>query len=298
MPTAGRPARQPVRRRRPRRCGCCPPWRRACARSASRFHVERHASLAPRARARARGRRRPARCAVRARGDGLVGAVAGALRGRPAPSWASCPAGAATTSRACSGIPLDAVAACDVLAHGASAPIDLGEVDGRTFVGIASLGFDSDANRIANEAPPRLGRARLRLRRAAGARSPGSPRASTVAVDGDDARFTRLDASPRPTRRPTVAGCTSRPTPGSTTALLDVVLIGERLARRTSSRMLPKVFKGTHVDDADGRASCAAREVRIERRPPVHRLRRRRPDRRAARHRARVPGALRVLLPA
>ena len=30
--------------------------------------------------------------------------------------------------------------------------VDLGVANGRVFVGIASLGFDSDANRIANEA--------------------------------------------------------------------------------------------------------------------------------------------------
>ena len=34
----------------------------------------------------------------------------------------------------------------------------MGEAGGRTFLGIASLGFDSDANRIANAAPPQLGR--------------------------------------------------------------------------------------------------------------------------------------------
>src|SRR5205807_4279055 len=50
------------------------------------------------------------------------------------------------------GIPLEPVAACQVLAAGGIRPIDLGEAGGRTFVGIASCGFDSDANRIANRA--------------------------------------------------------------------------------------------------------------------------------------------------
>ena len=53
------------------------------------------------------------------------------------------------------GIPRDPVAACDVIAHGVERPLDLGEAGGRGFIGIASLGFDSDANRIANEAPAR-----------------------------------------------------------------------------------------------------------------------------------------------
>ena len=64
--------------------------------------------------------------------------------------------------------------------------MDLGlveQLDGgapaRAFVGIASAGFDSDANRIANEAPPWLGGSRLRVRRAARAAllAPGALRA-------------------------------------------------------------------------------------------------------------------------
>ena len=60
------------------------------------------------------------------------------------------------------GIPDDAPAACAIIARGHTRPVDLGivaaeEAGGRAFVGIASAGFDSDANRIANEAPSWLG---------------------------------------------------------------------------------------------------------------------------------------------
>src|SRR5258708_40358623 len=55
------------------------------------------------------------------------------------------------------GIPADAAAACAVIARGHEQDLDLGAVNGRTFIGIASAGFDSDANRIANAAPARLG---------------------------------------------------------------------------------------------------------------------------------------------
>ena len=44
-----------------------------------------------------------------------------------------------------------------MIATGAERDLDIGDVDGRAFIGIASLGFDSDANRIANAAPSRLG---------------------------------------------------------------------------------------------------------------------------------------------
>src|SRR5207248_3920192 len=50
------------------------------------------------------------------------------------------------------GIPSDPAAAVGVLASGHVRSLDLGEVQGRTFVGIASCGFDSEANRVANQA--------------------------------------------------------------------------------------------------------------------------------------------------
>ena len=61
------------------------------------------------------------------------------------------------------GIPRDALEACAVIASGKPRAVDLGEVlatgpePPRAYVGIASVGFDSDANRIANEAPSWLG---------------------------------------------------------------------------------------------------------------------------------------------
>ena len=48
-------------------------------------------------------------------------------------------------------IPHDVAAACEVIATGHERTIDMGEVDGRPFIGIASCGFDSEANKIANE---------------------------------------------------------------------------------------------------------------------------------------------------
>src|SRR5439155_18318889 len=90
-------------------------------------------------------------------GDGLVGAVAHVLRGYPDAVMGVLPGGRGNDFARVAGIPLDAGQACDVIANGTPRPVDLGEVEGATFIGIASLGFDSDANRIANEAPPQLG---------------------------------------------------------------------------------------------------------------------------------------------
>jgi len=48
------------------------------------------------------------------------------------------------------GIPLDAREACAVLARGDERTVDVAEVDGRTFLGIASFGIDTEVQDIAN----------------------------------------------------------------------------------------------------------------------------------------------------
>ena len=91
-------------------------------------------------------------------GDGLVGRVAAcAARHARGGSWRSCRAAAATTSPACSASRPSPAGRAHVVAAGTVKALDVGDVEGKTFVGIASCGFDSDANRIANEAPSRLG---------------------------------------------------------------------------------------------------------------------------------------------
>jgi YegS/Rv2252/BmrU family lipid kinase len=104
--------------------------------------------------------------AVPLSGDGLVGAVASALRGREDAVMGVLPGGRGNDFARAAGIPRDPVAACSVLADGVATPLDVGEVisaggtgagAAQTFIGIASLGFDSEANRLANEAPAFLG---------------------------------------------------------------------------------------------------------------------------------------------
>jgi YegS/Rv2252/BmrU family lipid kinase len=91
-------------------------------------------------------------------GDGLTGAVADVLRRYPGAVLGILPGGRGNDLARVLGLPRDPVEACAVIAHGVEHPLDLGESGGRGFVGIASAGFDSDANRIANEAPAFLGR--------------------------------------------------------------------------------------------------------------------------------------------
>lgn len=119
----------------------------------SRLGVEHHAQYTrslDHARTLARQAAAEGEAAVAFGGDGLVGAVAGKL--------CQCdgvlgilPGGRGNDFARTLGIPLRPVPACDVLRAGVVERLDLGEVNTSSYVGIASCGFDSVANRIANE---------------------------------------------------------------------------------------------------------------------------------------------------
>jgi YegS/Rv2252/BmrU family lipid kinase len=84
-------------------------------------------------------------------GDGTIGLIAGALRDTPG-RLAVIPAGRGNDFARVMKIPENPVEAARIALDGEERVVDVGDVDGETFVCIASLGFDSDANRIANEA--------------------------------------------------------------------------------------------------------------------------------------------------
>jgi YegS/Rv2252/BmrU family lipid kinase len=198
-------------------------------------------------------------------GDGLVGAVAGVLRGREEAVMGVIPGGRGNDfARVCE-IPLDPVAACAVLATGEVRPVDVGEVSGthgagRVFVGIASLGFDSDANRIANEAPARLGRL-VYVYGAMRALAAWQPAAFALTLDGEPLSATGYS----------VAACNSgrygggmqlAPDARLDDGLLDIVMIGMHSKRRFLT-MLPKVFSGAHVHHPAVRV-LRGRELRVD----------------------------------
>ena len=84
-------------------------------------------------------------------GDGFVGAIAGVLCGSEA-RLAVLPGGRGNDFARVLGIPREPAEAVRVAVDGVERPVDVAEANGKSFVGIASLGVDSDANRIANEA--------------------------------------------------------------------------------------------------------------------------------------------------
>ncbi len=186
-------------------------------------------------------------------GDGLVGVIADVLRAIPGALLGVLPGGRGNDLARVLEIPEDAKEACATIANGTPRPLDLGlvretteEGDGRAFVGIASAGFDSDANRIANEAPPWLGGlvyaygalraliswrpARFELELANGERH--TAEGYSVAVANSRAYGGGMFVAPE--------------------AMLDDGLLDIVLSERTSKLRfianLPRVFKGTHVE--------------------------------------------------
>lgn len=192
-------------------------------------------------------------------GDGVAGAVVSAAAGSPGAIVGVLPGGSGNDFCRHVGIPRDALDACAVIAGGEPAPIDLGEANGRLFLGIASLGFDSEANALANRAPRFLGRG-IYVYGALGAIARWRPAAFEVAIDGEVERFEGWSVVAANT---SVYGGGMYVAPDARVddGLLDVVMI------RTSGRArflgsLPKVFKGTHVRMPNVSVR-RAREVRV-----------------------------------
>jgi YegS/Rv2252/BmrU family lipid kinase len=84
-------------------------------------------------------------------GDGLIGKVGGVLAGTSTPLGV-IPGGRGNDFARVVGIPTDPAGAVAVLAADHRRRIDVGDANGGRVLCIASCGFDSDANRIANEA--------------------------------------------------------------------------------------------------------------------------------------------------
>lgn len=187
-------------------------------------------------------------------GDGLIGALADTLRTVPGAVLGLLPGGRGNDLARVLGIAADPVAACATIADGVPRPVDLGLVldrdgdgEGHAFVGIASAGFDSDANRIANEAPAWLGG----LVYAYGAlRALLAWRPARLEIElspsGEHHTFTGFS----------VAVANSKAYGGgmmmAPDALLDdgllEIITSERIGKLRFLANLPRVFKGTHVD--------------------------------------------------
>jgi YegS/Rv2252/BmrU family lipid kinase len=192
-------------------------------------------------------------------GDGLVGAVAGALRHSDG-VLGVLPGGRGNDLARVLGIPPDPVAAVGVLSRGVVRPLDLGEVHGRTFVGIASCGFDSEANRVANDA--RLVRGNLVYAYAAlRTLVAWKPATFTLKLDGDETVTITGSTVAAANSKAYGGGMFLAPDASLVDGLLDVVTI-EDAPKLKLLRLLPLVFKGEHVRKPNVRIR-RARELEI-----------------------------------
>jgi YegS/Rv2252/BmrU family lipid kinase len=177
-------------------------------------------------------------------GDGLLRPLGSALKGTGA-ALAIIPCGRGNDLARVLGIPTDTAAAAEVAVNGPERLIDVANVEGVPFLGIASFGFDSDANRIANEAKLVKGNA-VYLYAALRALAAWKPAAFGVTVDGERHSVSGYSVAVGNSKA-YGGGMFVLPRAELDDGKLDV-LISKDASKLTFLRELPKVFKGAHLD--------------------------------------------------
>jgi YegS/Rv2252/BmrU family lipid kinase len=177
-------------------------------------------------------------------GDGLLRPIAGALSGSDS-AVALIPCGRGNDLARVLAIPKDPAAAARLAVRGQERLIDVASVDGTPFLGIASLGVDSDANKIANDARLLRGNAVYFY---AGLRALAAwrPAAFTVTVDGERHEVTGFSVAVGNSRS-YGGGMFLLPHAELDDGKLDVLMI-ESFAKLGLLRAhLPGVYRGTHL---------------------------------------------------
>jgi YegS/Rv2252/BmrU family lipid kinase len=200
-------------------------------------------------------------------GDGLIGAVGGAMAGAETP-LGIVPCGRGNDLARGLGIPTDPVGAIGVVLAGHSRRIDVGEANGKRFLGIVSIGFDSECNRRANEVKwlrGSLAYAYSTVRTLSG----WKPARFTIRAGEEREHFSGYLVS---VANNVAYGGGMRIAPNAELddGELDVVTIREQGRLRFLAN-LPKVFKGTHVNEEEVSVFRASRlEVTASRPFPVY----------------------------
>jgi len=200
-------------------------------------------------------------------GDGLVGAVGGAMAGSETP-LGIVPGGRGNDLARVLGIPDDPLAAVAVLAAGESRRIDVGEANGKRFLGIVSVGFDSECNRLANEVTIirsnlvyvySLFRTLLTWK----------PARYTIRSESERIRTSGYSISVA-NNSTFGGGMRIAPEAELDDGLLDVITVGE-VGKLRFVANLRKVFNGTHIDDEQVHMFRASRvEITASRPFPVY----------------------------
>lgn len=176
-------------------------------------------------------------------GDGLLRPIAAELRGTES-ALAIVPGGRGNDLARVLEIPNDTAEATRIAVEGREWLMDMATVDGEPFLGIASFGFDSEANRIANEA--RLIRGTLvYLYAALRALAAWKPARFDLTVDGERHSVSGYSAGVANSRA-YGGGMYVAPHAELDDGQLEVVALGDISKRRFLFDLMPKVFKGTH----------------------------------------------------
>ncbi len=224
-------------------------------------------------------------------GDGMVGALADTLRGLPGAVLGVIPGGRGNDLARVLEIPDDVAGAAAIVADGYSRPVDLGLVEsedsaagqleghgggGQAFVGIASAGFDSDANRIANEAPAWLG-GLVYVYGALRALLAWRPARFEIELDppGERRSFTAFSVGAANSKA-YGGGMRAAPDALLDDGLLEVVVL-ESVGKLELLDEDPAEGVQRHARARARRARLPRARDRAQRRPPVHDVRRRRP---------------------
>jgi YegS/Rv2252/BmrU family lipid kinase len=192
-------------------------------------------------------------------GDGLIGQVGGVLAGGDVPMGVM-PGGRGNDLARVVGIPKEPEEAARVIAAGVTRTIDVGEANGKRFLCIASCGFDSDANRIANETKRIKGNL-VYFYAALAALAAWKPARFDLVLDGERRRMTGYAVAVANSRA-YGGGMYVAPEAELDDGRFDVVWT-ERVGKLRFLSQLPKVFKGTHTENPEVGVARAA-EVRIE----------------------------------
>lgn len=225
-------------------------------------------------------------------GDGLIGQIGGALAGTGV-AMGILPGGRGNDLARVLGIPREVPGAMDVIAAGETRSIDVGVVNERLFLGIASCGFDSDANRIANEAKLVKGNL-VYLYAALKALVQWKPARFTVVADGTVHEFSGYSVAAANSKA-YGGGMFIAPDAELDDGQLDVIWTGQT-GKLHFLANLPKVFKGTHVDNEEVHVIRASEvEIRADRQFAIYADGNHLADTPAAVHL--LPRALRVIAP-
>jgi YegS/Rv2252/BmrU family lipid kinase len=190
-------------------------------------------------------------------GDGLIGQVGGALAHTGA-VLGIIPGGRGNDLARVLGIPADVEEAAGIIAAGATRAIDVGEANGARFLCIASCGFDSDANRIANES--RVPGPLVYVYAALKALAAWQPATFTLEFDGQTVQRTGYSVAAANSKA-YGGGMFAAPEAELDDGLLDVGASGN-VGKLRFLHGLTKIFKGEHLETLDVKLWRTA-EVRI-----------------------------------